>query len=310
MFEPTDISRVFALPIGADFSTMFISGLCERLSAQTPHAITQIEIFVNTRRTERRLRELFVQAGAGLLPRFHLITDIANDPLGLCDLPIAAAPERRKLQLGQLIRSLLKAEPDLAPVSATYDLAESLGALMDEVQGEGIAMSDVMQLDVGEHSAHWNRSKKFLTILAEHWDQHELTDTQDRIRHAVETYSTHWEHSPPKHPILVAGSTGSRGETALFMRAVSQLPNGAVILPGLDAELPPEVWESFTTKSSTLDHPQAGFAKLFEFLGIEHSQVLPWATVSTISVERNKLISLALRPAPVTDQWLTQGPAL
>lgn len=310
MFEPTDISRVFALPIGADFSTMFISGLCERLSAQTPHAITQIEIFVNTRRTERRLRELFVQAGAGLLPRFHLITDIANDPLGLCDLPIAAAPERRKLQLGQLIRSLLKAEPDLAPVSATYDLAESLGALMDEVQGEGIAMSDVMQLDVGEHSAHWNRSKKFLTILAEHWDQHELTDTQDRIRHAVESYSTHWEHSPPKHPILVAGSTGSRGETALFMRAVSQLPNGAVILPGLDAELPPEVWESFTTKSSTLDHPQAGFAKLFEFLGIEHSQVLPWATVSTISVERNKLISLALRPAPVTDQWLTQGPAL
>jgi double-strand break repair protein AddB len=310
MFEPSDTPRIFALPIGADFSTNLISGLHERLNAQPPHAIAQVEIFVNTRRTERRLREIFVQAGAGFLPRFHLITDIANDPLGHCVLPPAAPAERRKLQLGQLVRSLLKAEPDLAPISATYDLADSLAALMDEVQGEGIAMSDVMQLDVGEHSAHWNRSKKFLSILAEHWDQHELTDAQDRMRHVVETYSAHWEHSPPKHPILVAGSTGSRGETALFMHAVSRLPNGAVILPGLDTELPPQVWESFAAKSSTLDHPQAGFAKLFEYLGIEHHQVFPWTTAPEVSVERNKLMSLALRPAPITDQWLTQGPAL
>ncbi len=310
MFEPSDTPRVYALPIGADFSTSFIAGLQARLINQPPHAITRVEIFVNTRRTERRLRELFVKAGAGLLPRFHLITDIANDPLGLCELPPSAPSEKRKLQLGQLIRSLLKAEPDLAPVSATYDLAESLAALMDEVQGEGISMSDVIDLDVGEHSAHWNRSKKFLTILAQHWDQNTRTDPQDRMRHVVETYATHWENTPPKHPILVAGSTGSRGETALFMRAVSQLPNGAVILPGFDTELPDQVWDSFTSKRSTLDHPQAGFAKLFGFLGLTHDQVLPWITSTTGLSDRNKLVSLAMRPAPITDQWLTHGPAL
>ena len=309
MFKDTQNPRVFALPIGADFSTAFVAGLQRRLQGAPIHAIARIQIFVNTRRTERRLRELFVSAGAGFLPRFHLISDIANDPLGLCNLPAAAPAERRKLQLGQLIRSLLKAEPDLAPISATYDLADSLAALMDEIQGEGVSMADVMHLDVGEHSAHWNRSQKFLTILAEHWDQHTLTDPQDRMRHVIETYANHWQHSPPKHPILVAGSTGSRGETALFMHAVSQLENGAIILPGMDFELPNQVWDSFTTKASTLDHPQAGFAKLFDYLGTSHDQIQPW-TDTTVPVDKNKLISLALRPAPITDQWLSQGPAL
>jgi double-strand break repair protein AddB len=309
MFNTTENPRVFALPIGADFSTAFIAGLQKRQHDKPKHAIAHIELFVNTRRTERRLRALFVSAGAGFLPRFHLISDLANDPLGLCKLPPAAPTERRKLQLGQLIRSLLKAEPDIAPVSATYDLAESLASLMDEVQGEGIAMKDVMHLDVGEHSAHWNRSQRFLAILGEHWDQHALTDPQDRMRHVIETYTKHWEHSPPKHPILVAGSTGSRGETALFMRAVSHLPNGAIILPGMDFELPSQVWESFTSKASTLDHPQAGFAKLFDYLGTSHDQIEPW-TAATVQQDRNKLISLALRPAPITDQWLSHGPAL
>jgi double-strand break repair protein AddB len=310
MFEVTPVSRVFHLPIGADFSVSFLDGLRARLNGQLPHAIAQVDIFVNTRRTERRMRELLVQSGATLLPRFHLITDISNDPLGLCEMPPAAPSQRRKLQLGQLIRQLLISEPDLAPVSATYDLADSLTALMDEVQGEGIDMNAIMDLDVGEHSAHWNRSKKFLSIVAQHWDQHSHHDAQDRMRHVVETYTSHWAKHPPQNPIIIAGSTGSRGETALFMRAVANLPNGAVVIPGLDADLPSQVWDSFTTKRATLDHPQAGLAKLFTSLNIIREDIAPWHDVVIPSIDRNRLLSLALRPAPITDQWLAQGPKL
>ncbi len=310
MFEPSKTPRIFALPIGADFSVSFLDGLRARLNDQPHHAIARVDIFVNTRRTERRLRELFVQSGASLLPRFHLITDIANDPLGLCAMPPPAPKERRKLQLGQLIRQLLRAEPDLAPISATYDLTDSLAALMDEVQGEGIDMASILDLDVGEHSAHWNRAKKFLSILAQHWDQHTLQDPQDRMRHVVQSYADHWARNPPQNPILIAGSTGSRGETALFMQAVSTLPNGAVILPGFDMELPEQVWDSFTAKRATLDHPQAGFAKLFAMLHITHNDVKTWHSTTPPSVDRNRLLSLALRPTPITDQWLAQGPAL
>jgi double-strand break repair protein AddB len=214
------------------------------------------------------------------------------------------------INLGQLIRKLLITEPDLAPISATYELAESLAALMDEAQGEGIQMTDVLNLDVGEHSAHWNRSKKFLSILATHWEQNALTDPQDRMRHVVETYATHWDKNPTNQTILIAGSTGSRGATALFMKAVSKLPNGAVILPGVDDELPREVWSALKTKKFTLDHPQAGFAKLFNSLNIDFDDVGPWHESDAKNIDRNKLISLALRPAPITNQWLEYGPRL
>jgi double-strand break repair protein AddB len=310
MFELSSTPRVFALPIGADFSRVFLDGLLHRLREKPPHDIARITIFVNTRRTERRLRELFISSGASLLPRIHLISDITNDPFGLCTLPPPASPLKRKLQLGQLIRQLLKADPELAPVSATYDLAQSLAGLMDEVQGEGVSMKSVLDLDVGDHSAHWERSKKFLSILAAHWDQHALTDTQDRMRHVVDTYASYWQENPPAGPILVVGSTGSRGETALFMKAVSSLPNGAVVLPGFDKEMPDDVWESFLGKQSTLDHPQAGFAKLLAFLNINHKNVRDWHTATGVNSDRNQLVSLALRPAPITDQWLKYGPSL
>lgn len=310
MFEPSEISRVFAVPIGADFSKTFVRGLKNRLAGTPPHDIADIDIFVSTGRAQRSLRDHFVNAGATLLPRFHLISDIANDPFGLCDLPKPAPSLRRRLQLGQLIRQLLKFDPDLAPVSATYDLATSLEALMDEIQGEGVDMSSVIDLDVGDLSAHWERSKKFLSILADHWDQNTLTDPQDRMRHVVETYERRWQTQPPTNPVLVVGSTGSRGETALFMRAVSHLPNGAVVLPGLDTELPTKVWHSFKSKGSTLDHPQAGLAKLLRIVDLSPEQLPLWHASETLNQQRNKLVSLALRPAPITDQWLADGPSL
>ena len=245
MFDPTKKSRVFKLPIGIDFSQVFLDGLKQRLIGKQPHELARIIIFVNTRRAERKLKELFVKSGPSLLPEFHLIADLSEDPLKLCNLPTPAPTHQRMISLGQLIRKLLLAEPDLAPVSATYDLAQSLEALMDEAQGEGVDMANVMNLDVGEHSAHWDRSKKFLSILANHWEQNSLTDPQDRMRHVVETYANHWDRIPTNQTILIAGSTGSRGATALFMKAVAKLPNGAVILPGIDDELPKDIWESF-----------------------------------------------------------------
>ena len=310
MFDPTKKSRVFKLPIGIDFSQVFLDGLKQRLIGKQPHELARIIIFVNTRRAERKLKELFVKSGPSLLPEFHLIADLSEDPLKLCNLPTPAPTHQRMISLGQLIRKLLLAEPDLAPVSATYDLAQSLEALMDEAQGEGVDMANVMNLDVGEHSAHWDRSKKFLSILANHWEQNSLTDPQDRMRHVVETYANHWNRTPTNQTILIAGSTGSRGATALFMKAVAKLPNGAVILPGIDDELPKDIWESFKKKKFTLDHPQAGFAKLFNFLNIDFNDVDEWHKTNIRNVDRNKLISLALRPAPITNQWLEYGPSL
>ena len=113
--------------------------------------------------------------------------------------------------------------------------------------------------------------------------------------------------------MILAGSTGSRGSTAMLMQAVARLPQGAVVLPGFDFDMPPEAWEALQGDDGALpieDHPQYRFHKLLSELGLSRSDVAEWHATPAPNPARNRLISLALRPVPVTDQWLRDGPAL
>ncbi|GHA47650.1 double-strand break repair protein AddB [Amylibacter ulvae] len=310
MFEPTPHPRVFSLPIGIDFSQAFVAGLLAKTKDKPPEYLASIEIFVNTTRAARRLKQLFIETGSCLLPRIRLITDLANDPLAPITLPKPVPALRRRLQMGQLVQALIKSDPSLAPQSAAYDLADALAALMDEFQGEAVPLTALDDIVLENQSEHWNRSLKFLQIIATHWTENAGTDPNDRQHHVAKAYADHWRENPPDHPIIVAGSTGSRGHTALFMHAVANLPQGGVVLPGFDKDMPISVWKTLSKSNAALDHPQAGFAKLLARLEMAPSDVHLWHTVLPENTDRNALISLALRPAPVTDQWREEGEKL
>ena len=49
--------------------------------------------------------------------------------------------------------------------------------------------------------------------------------------------------TPPDGPVIAAGSTGSMPATARFLSEVAKLPQGAVVLPGLDTELDEPAWD-------------------------------------------------------------------
>ena len=310
MFEPADGPRCFALPVGCDFSRLFLDGLAARLRGRPPEAMARVTIFVNTRRTQRRLHDLLLARAPGFLPRIRTIPDLAHDPLPQATIPPAVPPLRRQLELSRAIFALLQAEPDLAPRSAAFDLAESLAGLMDEMQGEGVDPAKLRMLDMGDHAAHWQRSLKFLDILAPCFADRSAPDTEARQRMVVEYLARRWRENPPEHPVIVAGSTGSRGATALFMRAVAKLPQGAVVLPGFDFDMPENVCALLSDPETGAEHPQAGLIRFLDSIGMPPGELPLWHSCDTSSSSRNKLISLALRPAPATDYWLREGPAL
>ncbi len=307
MFEPQPKPRLFAMPPGADFPRLLAEGLVARMAGQPPEAMARVEVYVNTRRMQRRLRDLLAANGARLLPRLRLITDLATDPVA--GLPPAVPPLRRRLELAQAVARLLDAQPDLAPRAAIYDLADSLAKLLDEMQGEGVSPERIAALDVADHSRHWERSRTFLQALAP-WFAAEAPDAEARQRMAVERLAARWSDAPPDHPILVAGSTGSRGATQAFLQAVARLPQGAVVLPGFDFDTPEEVWEGMTDATTAEDHPQFRFARLMQALDMAPGEVTLWDDAAAPCPARNRLISLALRPAPVTDRWMVEGPRL
>ena len=298
---------IFALPPGCDFARQFALGLLARYGKDSPEDFARIRVYVNTRRSARAISEVLAAEGAILLPQIIALADLGNDPFAPLDLPPATPPLRQQLIIAQLVGRFLEMQPNLAPRAAMFDLAKSLGALLDELQGAGLPVDVLDSIDVEKHSAHWERVLSFLKIINDYWQNHRpdaAPDPEGRARAVAEAYAEHWQAHPPAHPVIVAGSTGSRDATALFMQAVAKLPNGAVVLPGFDFDMPAAVWEQLGP-----DHPQYGFAKLGGLIGFG-PDIARWTDAAAPQPARNKLVSLALRPAPVTDQWLAEGPAM
>ncbi len=313
MFDPSPNPRVFAVPPGADFPAAVVDGILTAHANQPPETLARTRIFVNTERMRRRMTDLFAQGPARLLPRIHLVTDTPQ-LVPWADLPQPAQKIARSLEFARLIAPLLDGEVAPAPRSALFDLADSLTALLDEMHSEGVAPDDILNLDVTDQSGHWARAQSFLGIVRDYLDATHGTnlDPEARFRAATNALIDSWQSQPPETPVLVIGSTGSRGTTFELMKAAARLPQGAVVLPGFDRDLPHNVWKTLSRSDDSQpleDHPQFRFSAFLGALDITPDDVQDWPAI-TPDPQRNRLISLSLRPAPVTDQWRAEGPAL
>lgn len=297
-------SGLFALPSGVDFAGHFVAGFLRRMKGQPPEAIARVTIYANSAQTLAAFRHAFDAHGPLLLPNLLTVNDLGAGN-ALRDGPLAA-PLARRLQLAQLIDRLLQSRPDLAAGNSISALTQSLAALMAEMQTEGCGADALEEIDAGDHARHWQNALDFLRIATRFHLDGPPVDRPARQRIAAGLACDNWTdgRNLPTDPVIVAGSTGSHGATRLFMRAVAGLPNGAVVLPGFDFDLPRRIWDKLSENSG--DHPQFRFAPLVEEFGTPRL----WSPCDAPSLSRNRLISLALRPAPVTDQWIAEAPQL
>ncbi len=310
MFDPSSRPRLFGLPPGADFPRALVAGLKARMTGQDPAAMAQVTLFLNTTKMRERVRAAFEESGAGFLPHLRLVSELGSDPLP--GLPHAVPSLRRRLELAVLVGRLVERQKDFAPGTAVYDLADSLAGLMEEMQDEGVAPTAFEAPGLAEdHAVHWERSLNFLRIITPWFEADAQPDAPARQRAVTAALLARWQVQAPSDPILVAGSTGSRGTTALLMRAVACLPQGALVLPGFDFDMPDFGWNSlFSGAIPDEDHPQFRYAALLGHLALKSTDVAEWVAGTAPDPARNGLVSLALRPAPVTDQWLSEGQCL
>jgi ATP-dependent helicase/nuclease subunit B len=177
----------------------------------------------------RRLQALYLARSPGFLPRLRTVASL-SDISDLAGLDPPMPPLRLRLKLADLVRKLIDADPGLAPRAAIYPLADSLADLMGEMFEERVrprrspASTWVRNRATG-HEARpcwvWSTNSSATT--------RPLT-AEARQARLVDRLTRQWREAPPDHPVLIAGSTGSRGATARLMDAVSRLPQGAVLL--------------------------------------------------------------------------------
>lgn len=301
--------RVFALQPGEPFARRFAEGVFSRFS--DPMTVARTLVLVGTRRAQRAIEEALADGapGPGLLPRVELLSELYADPLA-SDLPAAIPRMRRQLRLTRLVEHFLAHEP-LAPAAAAAGFAESLAGLIDSFHEEGIApdaldgLLDAREVEAGPAdgaAAHWQQTLRFVDIVRREWPairaetEAGAPDPAERQRAAVEALLAGWSAAPPATPVIVAGSTGSAGSTAELMAAVARLPQGALVLPGFDPEVEPEIW-----RAAGPDHPAGIFRPVLARLSLAPDRVRPWVEAQPSS--RRALMAQALRPAPVTDHW-------
>jgi ATP-dependent helicase/nuclease subunit B len=312
---------LYTIPPGAAFVDALAAGVLAECPGE-PLALARYTILLPTRRAGRALREGFLRITEGrplLLPRMLAIGDVESDIASFgegpgienADLPPAISEPRRLLLLARLIlewnaRRTGPAEAEMTPDHAVR-LAGDLARLIDRVQTERLSFAALQTLVPPDLAQHWQETLDFLRLVTAHWpavlDAEGCLDPADRRNRLLERLASAWKAQPPKGPVIAAGSTGSVPATADLFAVVAALPQGRVVLPGLDRAADDATWTAVLQDQT---HPQHGMARLLERLGANRKDVRDWPHAGLrhgTAGARTSLLAEALRPADTTDRW-------
>jgi ATP-dependent helicase/nuclease subunit B len=275
-----------------------------------PLALADATIYLPTRRATRALGETFakVLGGAALQPSIRALGDVDADEF-LFDaeaddltLPPAIAPIRRRLLLATLVKRWDEKRGGSLGFAQTTALARGLAHFLDECQTQNADLSKLDELAPASLAAHWSEVRDFLELLHTQWPTllaaEGAIDPADHRNRALSALARRLATHPPDGPVIAAGSTGSIPATGELLGVIARLPQGSLVLPGLDRELDDESWLALDP-----GHPQYGMKQLLARIDMRREFVETWQPVPPVREARETLLRETLRPAPTTDAW-------
>lgn len=335
MPEPRAQPRLYTIPPSAPFLTTLaraiLAGDLPEQGGPAPDRLTlpQTTIYLPTRRAGRTLREAFLAESGGealLLPKILALGHADEDEALILEGSQRAEtdtglgkpaiePTARLIALMRMILAWsggkgeagLPGTPDIPPMTPAQaaSLAVDLATLMDTAESEEVDLRALETLVPEDLAAHWDETVAFLTIITEQWPAYlndiGLVSAMGR-RNALMAQETARLEAGSPFPVIAAGSTGTIPATARLLATIAHLPNGAVVLPGLDLSLDTDSWETLHRHP---EHPQAGMAELLKKLGATREDVtlVPGSAPDAPEQARLCLASETLRPAETTERW-------
>lgn len=333
--------QVYSIAAHRGFADALVAGLVPRY-AEDGLGLARLTLLLPSGRAIRTVSEAFVrQMGEAsenglLLPRMVTIGDLSLDealgplldPLGASDIPPAVDPTFRWLRLAALLAEEMHSLGADAPSSPPlFRQARMIAETMDRLLVEEIAPEDLLGervLDVvGSVAGHWQDSLRRFARVQARWrielEQMGRVDSATRrnllFAHAVKS----WRADPPASPVVAAGVTSASPALARLLRVVSELPQGAVILPDLDLSLSDEAWnelgragQSEEAEGETLGrndaptHPQYHLKLLLNRMGVARGEVQQWHRrgMSAANPDRTHAVSALFLPPEASKSWV------
>ena len=334
--------QVYSIAAHRGFADALVAGLVPRYFEEGL-GLARLTLLLPSSRAARTVSEAFIRyfgaqgsdarLGSGLLmPRMVMAGDLdldealgpLLDPLGAgSDIPPAVDPTRRWLRLAELIRE--ERGEDAPRGSALLRLAFETGRVMDRLLAEEITPDELLServLDLlGELSEHWQRNLYIFARVQRRWldelGQRGEIDAATRRNLLFRSAARRWRAEPPDKPIVAAGVTSAAPALAAMLRIISELPQGAVILPDYDLSMPAEVWDELGSAGSTqaetpfargdaVTHPQYHLKLLLNRMGVGRGEVQHWhrAGQGRGPPARSHAISSLFLPPQASRSWI------
>nr|WP_294915086.1 double-strand break repair protein AddB [uncultured Neokomagataea sp.] len=269
-------------------------------------------ILVPSRRAGRALMEAFLRVldgQAALLPRVVAMNDVDESGLGLsggveAELPPAVDKQQRLAVLSYLILQtpIVSLGMDRTKgIDRAWPLAKALAELMDEAERSGVDLATSLPEAVEEQfSEHWQQTLKFLEIVTSVWPQWlqeaGLMNPVARQVARLKAQAALWDEQPPQTPVWAVGFADGSAAVVDVLAAVARMPQGCVVLPGVDLTLDDELWGALPPA-----HPQAGLKEIIDTLGVARGDVEEWGFAASADS-----VQLRLREGVMRDVMLPE----
>ena len=316
------------------FADALAAGLIARFGSDKT-ALARGLLLVPNNRAARAITDAFVRRSDGglLLPRLIPVGDPelderiggALEPLGEGEaIPPAIEPVERLMLLARLVQQHMPGEIDAAEaLRLGSDLARTLDQLLIE-QVEPARLRE-FAAELPDLSLHWQKSLDRLTIILDEWPrllkERGSIDLAERRNRLLAAVAGRWSVKPPAGFVVAAGITTTAPGVAELLRVVARLPDGMVVLPGLDTDMPEREWEALgphdpdpvtgRRRPSIETHPQFHLKLLLDRMSVGRGEVerWRWGGGRDAPAVRSRAIANALAPAFFTSKWQELKPA-
>lgn len=293
----------------------FPDALAQGVLARTgndPLKLADYTILVPDRAAAASLRQSFIlhlQGKPALLPRIETPGDMEDEDMGLrlsgnrilsealMDIPPAVSRLERQLILAA---EILKIPGMASSVQKAVTLGGELGQFLDLVQRHNIELGNIDALVPPQFRAQWQKTADFLRIITETWPQYlekeGKIDPEERKNAMILLQAEHWRRHPPARPVIAAGFAGTEPALLDLLHAVKGLPQGAIIMQGVDTALDSASWDRLTEV-----HPQHTYKVMLKTLGEDRAAIPDWQQAGKAPprsvTARRALLREAMRPA-------------
>ena len=219
-----------------------------------------------------------------------------------------------------LAQEILKIPGMASSPQKALALGEALGRLLDEAQRYDVSLNNISKLVPAAFHKEWKETEEFLKIVTETWpkklEDMGKSDPETYRKSLLEIRADLWRESKKPQPVIAVGFTTRSKALNALLKTVAELPQGKVVLQGLDSALDAQDWNILTPV-----HPQYALKQLLADIGVDRAAVQEWkaepldaqnhtrtTNLDRTNQAREELLRETMLPAGTPREWTPPPP--